>query len=449
MKKLTKIMLAASLVLSSAFAFAGCGSSDMLTDQPNVGIEQGVSDQIGSYSPIAYYELGRPADVKINFEADKIQKVSFKYNVLDSDDYSLKKDVLTIKKKVFENETAGDKRIRVFVGNKYVEITVRVATKVIYTTADFNSIRNDLNGVYVLGADIDFANQAFWPIGKPVKEGEDTGTFEGILDGMGYSVKNITINTYDRAEGEDEWGQGPVLGGEQGNGGNYTNGIFMSTSGNAQIINTNFVNITVYGQGMSGAIAGFNGGLIKNCMVSCTLNSHGWFEKAGGICGVNGSVDAYGRIENCIVTYNAGSGYTPRGIADWNAGLISNCYAAPVNNYVFHIGYDKETGKVPDDFDYDDFINARLSYYAEHEERDGDGNIIKGFEICFGYPTLVALPGSMDNGNFYKGGDIKNSEIVVKEFLLDPDNFTKENGWDSSVWEFSYGAYPTLKLQSK
>lgn len=450
MKKFAKIAVAAAITVLGVFGFAGCNKPEgTLTKEPNKGIEAGVSESIGEYAAVAYYEQDRPADVKIRFETDKIQKISFKYRVLDSKEYKLKNDTLTIKKSVFKDESAGDKRLRIFVDNEYVEVTVRVVTKVIYTTEDFNSIRTNLNGAYVLGADIDFGNEEFWPIGKAVEPssveiGEDgkkvyhysDSTFEGIFDGMGYSVKNITINAYDRGHGEDEWGQGPSLGGEQGNGRNYNNGIFMSTSGNAQIINTNFVNITVKSQGMGGAVAGFNGGLIKNCRVSCTLSSNGWFEKAGGICGVNGSVDTNGRIENCVVTYAVAGGYTPRGIADWNNGVIKNCYAASVNNYVFHIGYDPETEKVPDDFDYDDFVNERLST---------EGNI----DICFGYPTLVALPGSMDNGIFYKGGDIINSEIVLKEFLLNPENFPKEDGWDTEIWNFTYGAYPSLKVQSR
>ncbi|MDE5722357.1 MAG: hypothetical protein K2I30_06460 [Clostridia bacterium] len=436
MKRFAKLAVASAIAIVGVFGFAGCKDSDTLTNTPNAGITAGVSESVGKYSSVAYFETERPDDVKIAFETDKIQKVSFKYRVLDSKEYKFKNDTLTIKQSVFENESSGDKRIRVFVDNKYVEITVRVVTKVIYTTEDFNSIRTNLNGVYVLGADIDFGNEEFNPIGKPLSANESTGVFEGVFDGMGYSVKNVTINAYDRDEGEDEYGQGPVLGGEQGNGRNYNNGIFMSTSGNAQIINTNFVNIKVDTQGMGGAVAGFNGGLIKNCRVSCTLSSRGWFEKAGGICGVNGSVDTNGRIENCVVTYTAASGYTPRGIADWNNGIIRNCYAAPVNNYVFHIGYDSETGKVPDNFDYDDFVNELLS---------NGGSL----DVCFGYPTLVALPGSMNDGTFYKGGDIINSEIVVKEFLLNPANFPKEDGWDTDVWNFTYGAYPSLKIQSR
>ncbi|MBD5131879.1 MAG: hypothetical protein HDT28_04725 [Clostridiales bacterium] len=478
MKKIMKSLIAAAVAVCCIAPLAACdANSDMLTTAPNVGISSGVAESVKHHSEVAYYELERPDDVRITFETEKIQKVSFKYRVLESKEYTFKNDVLIIDKSVFANETAGDKRIRVFVDNSYTEISVRVVSKVIYTVEDFNSIRSNLNGVFVLGADIDFANQMFFPIGKPVTSADSTGTFEGVFDGMGYSVKNITVQARDWAEGEDGVGQGPSLGGQQGNGRNYNNGIFMSTGGSAQIINTNFSNITVNGQGLVAAVVGANGGLIKNCSVTCSLSHGGYFEHSAGIAGVNGSGDAAGRIENCIVVYSSSGG--SRGIADWNNGIIKNCYAAVADDYVLHVGYDKETGRVPADFDYDDYINERIEYYAanptyaenprnegkyklengEYVEADkneegnytGQYDRTLGFELFFGNYTIPAFPGAMDTsqGIFYKAGDIINSDVVRKEFLLDPDNFPVEDGWDRDVWTFAYGSFPTLKIQSR
>lgn len=439
MKKFAKIAVAAALTVCGVLGFAGCDKAEgTLTDAPNKGVVAGVSENVGKYSAIAYYELDRPDDVKIPFETDKIQKVSFKYRVLDSKEYKFKDDTLTVKKSVFKSETAGDKRLRIFVDNQYVEVTVRVVTKVIYNTEDFNSMRSNLNGAYVLGADIDFGNEEFWPIGKSISDKESTATFEGIFDGMGYSVKNITINAYDNGEGEDNLGQGPSLDGNKGeNGRNYNNGIFMSTGGSAQIINTNFVNITVNCQGLSGSIAGFNGGLIKNCKVTCTLNTNGdYSERAGGIAGINGSVDANGRIENCIVFYSWTGKVPSRGIADWNSGVIKNSFAALKDDYVFHMGYDSETKSIPEDFDYDEFIT--LDNFTTYG---------------LGWYTSPAFPGSMGwvDGElkYYKGGDIENSDVVRKEFFLDPANFPEEEGWDKDIWNFTYGAYPSLKTQNR
>ncbi|MDE7463716.1 MAG: hypothetical protein K2M48_01690, partial [Clostridiales bacterium] len=380
MKKTLKSLLVAALAVCSIAPLAACGDGgSTLTNKPNVGISAGVSNSIRSYSSIGYYELDNPADVEIAFKTKEIQKVSFKYRVLDSDEYDFDDNVLTVNKSVFEKETAGDKRLRVFVDNKYVEITVRVVSKVIYTVEDFNSIRTNLNGVFVLGADIDFGNQMFFPIGKPLTASDSVGDFEGVFDGMGHSVSNITINAYDYAEGEDQYNQGPSLdGNKEGNGRNYNNGIFMSTGGSAQIINTTFSNITVNCQGLSGAVVGANGGLIKNCSVTSTLNSHGTYsEHAGAIVGMNGSNDAAGRIENCIALYSWTGNVPSRGIADWNSGVIKNCYAALHDDYVLHLGYDHETGKIRDNFDYDDFITQ------------------DNFPDALGWATIPAFPGSL------------------------------------------------------
>ena len=212
----------------------------------------------------------------------------------------------------------------------------------------------------------------------------------------------------------------------------------MSTGGSAQIINTNFLNIKLVCQGLGGTIAGANGGLIKNCFVTCSLSTYGSMERAGGICAINGSGDAAGRVENCFVLYENAHGEQVRGIADWNNGIIKNCYAANVNDYVLHVAYDSETGDIPEDFDYDDLFNS---------ENFND--------LGFGWFTLPAFPGSADWGDgpggkiYYKAGDIINSDVVRKEFLCDPDNFPEEDGWDRSVWNFTYGGFPTLKIQSK
>ena len=52
-------------------------------------------------------------------------------------------------------------------------------------------------------------------------------------------------------------------------------------------------------------------------------------------------------------------------------------------------------------------------------------------------------------GIFYKGGDIINSDVVRKEYLMNPANFPEEDGWDSDIWCFTYGAFPTLKTQTR
>ena len=125
-----------------------------------------------------------------------------------------------------------------------------------------------------------------------------------------------------------------------------------------------------------------------------------------------------------------------RGIADWNSGVIKNSFAALKDDYVFHMGYDSETKSIPEDFDYDEYIT--LDNFTTYG---------------LGWYTSPAFPGSMGwvDGElkYYKGGDIENSDVVRKEFFLDPANFPEEEGWDKDIWNFTYGAYPSLKTQNR
>ncbi len=431
MKKMLSATISAVIALSCALALGGCGGSGMLVTEPNTGIGAGTSESVGEYARTVYYELDRPADVKINFEADKLQKVSYKYRVLGANEYSFRGDTLTIKKSVFAGETAGDKRIRVFVDDMYTEIALRIVSKVIYTPADFDAIRTDLNGVFVLGADVDFGGASFLPIGRDFSG--NNKPFEGVFDGMGHAVKNLVVNCFEYAGTNGEYQTGPNTGPQISNSANYNAGIFASTGGSAEIVNTNFVNITVNCQGLGGAVAGSNGGLIKNCRVSCTLFSRGECEKAGGIAGVNGSGDAAGRIENCIVTYTYGSG-TPRGIADWNVGTIKNCFAAAEDNFVYYPDYNYETGKRDPEFSYDHYLNSE-----------------NWTQWIYTNYSLPAFPGTVDTSTwtYYPGGRIVNSDVVTKQYLLHPANFPAEDGWDNSIWDFTYGMFPTLKVQER
>ena len=430
MKKFGFAMAAATVLFSAALSFAACGPAGTLVTEPNKGIPQGVPSDMGAFDETVYFEREAPADVHIHFDAEDVLKVSYKYRTLDEDEYNFDGETLTVDASVFEGESAGDKRLRVFVDENYVEVTVRVITKVIYTAEEFDAIRKDLNGVYVLGADIDFAGRDFWPIGKAYGSVK-SGTFEGVLDGRGHSVSNITLNCYEYSGTNGEYSTGPSTGGQISNSANYNVGIFATTGGSAQIVDTAFYNITVNCQGLGGAIAGSNGGLIRNCRVSCTLFSRGECEKAAGIAGVNGSGDAAGRIENCIVVYTYGSG-TPRGIADWNVGTIKNCYAAATDNFVYYPDFDYAMERRDPDFSYNTYLN--------------DSNWTEWIYTNY---SLPAFPGAVDTSlwKYYPGGKIIGSDVVRKEFLLDPANFSEENGWDSAIWNFTSGQFPTLKVQ--
>ena len=54
---------------------------------------------------------------------------------------------------------------------------------------DLNNIRNNLSGKYILMNDIDLSSYDNW---DPI--GDTSNRFNGIFDGNGYVIKNLTIN---------------------------------------------------------------------------------------------------------------------------------------------------------------------------------------------------------------------------------------------------------------
>jgi hypothetical protein len=59
----------------------------------------------------------------------------------------------------------------------------------IYNATDLNNIRNNLSGKYILMSDVDIGSMNWSPIGA-----SNSTPFTGVLDGNGYSIKNLTID---------------------------------------------------------------------------------------------------------------------------------------------------------------------------------------------------------------------------------------------------------------
>ena len=63
----------------------------------------------------------------------------------------------------------------------------------IYTSAEFNDIRNDVNGKYILMNNLDLSELCATGTGwEPI--GTETNPFTGILDGNGYSITNLSLH---------------------------------------------------------------------------------------------------------------------------------------------------------------------------------------------------------------------------------------------------------------
>lgn len=177
---------------------------------------------------------------------------------------------------------------------------------VIQNLAQFQAVGNNLNGLYVLGANISGANKSFNAIGSGA-------AFTGVLDGLGNTISNVAIT-----------GTGPYIGLIGNNAGTISNLNLMSSSVSGASSQASMVEI--------GAIAGRNSGTITNVTSDTRVSADATrTNTAGGLVGVNTGTIRASRISGGSV---AGNNYTQAlgGVAGENRGgqLIELTSAAAV-----------------------------------------------------------------------------------------------------------------------
>lgn len=103
-----------------------------------------------------------------------------------------------------------------------------------------------------LTADIDLKGEAWEPIGQAGGNGVKT-YFQGVFDGQGYTIKNMTIKPN----------------AIYGEGANYATGFFgFVDAGDAVIKNVTFDNATIEGHHWTAVVCGYISGTIQNCHVT-------------------------------------------------------------------------------------------------------------------------------------------------------------------------------------
>ena len=176
---------------------------------------------------------------------------------------------------------------------------------IIKTPQQLIAIAENLSGKYILMNDIDLAGIDWVPIGN------NENPFAGILNGNGYSVKNLTINVDD---------------------GTDTNNVgFFGVTDGATISDISFedANITTpdtYNQGSVGIVAGTSKGTtFENVNVSGDVTGH---QKVGGVVGT--IADYVTEDENGEVTVH-NSSFTN---VNSNVNINSSYYAGGIVGYV-------------------------------------------------------------------------------------------------------------------
>lgn len=126
----------------------------------------------------------------------------------------------------------------------------------IYDAEDLANIANDMTGKYILMNDIDLSGIDWQPL-KASSPGGYTSGFTGILEGNGYTIRNLSCTDEVSAGLFDE---------------NYNGTIQnLALTGTVTVANTNHFN--GYAAGL--CASNFVGGIIKNCTVAATITNAG------------------------------------------------------------------------------------------------------------------------------------------------------------------------------
>lgn len=255
------------------------------------------------------------------------------------------------------------------------ESTIPEGYTAIYDAADLYAIRNNLEGKYIMMADIDLT-EATSPGGEL-----DTGSgwdpiqkFGGTLDGNGHYIKGLTI---------------------YGDPGTNSVGLFGNCN-SAKICNLGMVDVNIDISRDSdntdiGAIVGGANVKIENCFVTGTVSA-----KAGTVSGVSGYSATLKNVYN-LATVRVGS----NGPNDSASGLSYGCSSD--SQYVYNRGEitkgtdnSKNGDPIIDDSRYD---HPSYSYY------------LKGNSADASYATPLTET-QMKNAKFYTGFDFENTWFV-------------------------------------
>ena len=297
--------------------------------------------------------------------------------------------------------TTGDSYINGY--TKSYEVSVKDMDNKIATAADFDKIRKNPQGDFVLVADIDFAGVDFRPIPN----------FSGSIDGQNHWVKNLTYINNDA----NKIGLIGVFSGSFIKNIGFMN-IYLSGNADVAIIGKTegpavIEQVVVSESYIEGRdhVASFVGNIdgnatIKNCLSNARIQTREY--QAGGI----GGVINHGTVENCLFcgTINSYRATNIGGIvslldSDRNPSTIRNCLAAAV---------------VENPADNDKCMINRANRNMTLEN-----NYVTEYTVRNGAPIQAG------EANDERGALARKTQVRSKDW------YTSTLGWDfNNVWKF-------------
>lgn len=285
----------------------------------------------GNNKPTITYKTGDKIykeRVLFDTSAEEVVNPSFKLDAGDKTvesakigrnqvEFGYKNGVITFKGEDLKTAGAGEKTITVsFSDSSTKKIPALLATKFLYTADDFQSMNEELTGIYVMAQDIDFSNMRnFEPIGHfTYEEDPDNEYFHGVFDGDGYSIKNLTCSysdgqaapgsisdsnypsNYDVYNGRGKFEMDGHVHGDN-------IGVFQIIGSSGVVRNVTFDNVYVHGRTIVGIVAGNLSGTAENILIkgNCTalMDTHFWDDDCN-IGGAFGIVAGSGVANNIV-----------------------------------------------------------------------------------------------------------------------------------------------------
>ncbi len=193
-----------------------------------------------------------------------------------------------------------------------IKATAKYVTHTISNYEEFRAFPIDNPNVYmVLTNDIDCTGQVWASLGGIYER------FEGVFDGQGYAIRNLTIdNPNDGSEYNSYSGNSFVTTNS------YRAKFLLELYPSAVIRNVVFDGVTNEDKITKNAFIGVNRGLIENVV----LRVVGFNDGFGGLVG-----DNLGTIRNCVLDYSAQTTWVKGYAATTNTGTIENVLVNEIN----------------------------------------------------------------------------------------------------------------------
>lgn len=418
------------------------------------------------------YDLSDEAGYNINIQVPDVSSVNgvqIGRTEFSKKDFGFKNGILTLKGELLKGIASGEKTINITPKDgRAVKIPALFCDALISTPAQFQAINDNLDGTYALVNDLDFSNFGnFEPLGRYISETDTTNHyFHGILEGNGYSLKNMqvfysqnpverdTANTYDTNHDtySGTFGFKDIA---HKNGDNI--GVFQIIGSSGIVRNLVFDNVKVKARTIGGVVAGNVAGTVENVLVkencSVKINTH-YYDNDCNVGGAFGIVGGSGQVRNCV---NLSSNVS-----------LSNFFIDYSDDYKDPAVDEKGNGwdHVPGSFSPDwKYVGVDRKDGAEIDSNGSKTNGVYSFvgkcwgsvsnclsslfeitpyngtkrNVCFGQTHLGSLKPTSGDSDL---GLFSNCNVYDASGLKSASNY---NGFDNMVWNVVDGSYPSLK----